>query len=45
MQNIQITPRLDIRAPNLVEGIDFEGLRVMEKPETVWSDEAATAGA
>ena len=26
-------PRLDIKGPNLVKGIHFEGLRVMGKPE------------
>ncbi len=33
MQNIRIIPRLDIKGPNLVKGIHFEGLRVLGKPE------------
>ncbi|MBX3740909.1 MAG: imidazole glycerol phosphate synthase cyclase subunit [Akkermansiaceae bacterium] len=33
MQNLRIIPRLDIKGPNLVKGIHFEGLRVMGKPE------------
>lgn len=31
--NIRIIPRLDIKGPNLVKGIHFEGLRVLGKPE------------
>ncbi len=31
--NIRVIPRLDIKGPNLVKGIHFEGLRVMGKPE------------
>ena len=31
--NIKIIPRLDIKGPNLVKGIHFEGLRVLGKPE------------
>ena len=31
--NIRIAPRLDIKGPNLVKGIHFEGLRVLGKPE------------
>jgi imidazole glycerol-phosphate synthase subunit HisF len=31
--NVRITPRLDIKGPNLVKGIRFEGLRVLGKPE------------
>ncbi len=31
--NIRIIPRLDIKGPNLVKGIRFEGLRVLGKPE------------
>lgn len=31
--NIRIIPRLDIKGPNLVKGIQFEGLRVLGKPE------------
>ena len=30
---VRIIPRLDIKGPNLVKGIHFEGLRVMGKPE------------
>lgn len=33
MKNIRIIPRLDIKGPNLVKGIHFEGLRVLGKPE------------
>ena len=33
MTNIRIIPRLDIKGPNLVKGIQFEGLRVLGKPE------------
>ena len=29
----RIIPRLDIKGPNLVKGIHFEGLRVLGKPE------------
>lgn len=32
--NIRIIPRLDIKGPNLVNGIHFEGLRVRGKPES-----------
>jgi len=31
--NIRIIPRLDIKGPNLVKGIHFEGLRVLGKAE------------
>lgn len=31
--NIRVIPRLDIKGPNLVKGIHFEGLRVLGKPE------------
>lgn len=31
--NARIIPRLDIKGPNLVKGIHFEGLRVLGKPE------------
>ena len=31
--NIRIIPRLDIKGPNLIKGINFEGLRVLGKPE------------
>ena len=31
--NIRLIPRLDIKGPNLVKGIHFEGLRVLGKPE------------
>lgn len=30
---LRIIPRLDIKGPNLVKGIHFEGLRVLGKPE------------
>jgi imidazole glycerol-phosphate synthase subunit HisF len=30
---IRVIPRLDIKGPNLVKGIQFEGLRVLGKPE------------
>ena len=29
----RVIPRLDIKGPNLVKGIHFEGLRVLGKPE------------
>jgi imidazole glycerol-phosphate synthase subunit HisF len=32
--NIRIISRLDIKGPNLVKGIHFEGLRVLGKPES-----------
>lgn len=31
--NVRVIPRLDIKGPNLVKGIHFEGLRVLGKPE------------
>lgn len=31
--NVRIVPRLDIKGPNLVKGIHFEGLRVLGTPE------------
>ena len=31
--NVRVIPRLDIKGPNLVKGIQFEGLRVLGKPE------------
>ena len=31
--NLRIIPRLDIKGPNLVKGIHFEGLRVLGKPQ------------
>lgn len=33
MRNIRIIPRLDVKGPNLVKGIRFEGLRVLGPPE------------
>ncbi len=32
--NIRIIPRIDIKGPNLVKGVHFEGLRVLGKPES-----------
>lgn len=32
-KNIRIIPKLDIKGPNLIKGINFEGLRVLGKPE------------
>ncbi|MFH1478600.1 MAG: imidazole glycerol phosphate synthase cyclase subunit [Candidatus Omnitrophota bacterium] len=32
-QYIRLIPRLDIKGPNLVKGVNLEGLRVMGKPE------------
>ena len=31
--NVRIIPRLDIKGQNLVKGIQFEGLRIIGKPE------------
>ena len=31
--NIRVVPRLDIKGPNVVKGVSFEGLRVLGKPE------------
>ena len=33
MRNIRIIPRLDIKGPNLVKGINLEGLRIMGDPQ------------
>ena len=33
MKTVRIIPRLDIKGPNLVKGIHFEGLRVLGKPQ------------
>jgi cyclase len=33
MHNIRVIPRLDIKGPNLVKGVQLEGLRVLGKPE------------
>ncbi len=33
MHTVRIIPRLDIKGPNVVKGIHFEGLRVLGKPE------------
>jgi len=32
-RSIRLIPRLDIKGPNLVKGIQLEGLRVLGKPE------------
>ena len=32
MKTVRIIPRLDIKGPNLVKGIHFEGLRVLGNP-------------
>ena len=32
--HVRIIPRLDIKGPNLVKGVNFEGLRVLGKPES-----------
>lgn len=31
--NLRVIPRLDIKGPNLVKGVQFEGLRVLGKPQ------------
>ena len=31
--NVRLVPRLDIKGPNLVKGVQLEGLRVLGKPE------------
>lgn len=31
--SLRVIPRLDIKGPNLVKGVQFEGLRVLGKPE------------
>lgn len=33
MNTVRVIPRLDIKGPNLVKGIHFEGLRVLGKPD------------
>lgn len=33
MKNIRLIPKLDIKGPNIVKGINLEGLRVLGKPE------------
>ena len=33
MKNIRLIARLDIKGANLIKGIQFEGLRIMGKPE------------
>ncbi len=30
---VRVIPRLEIKGPNLVKGVHFEGLRVLGKPE------------
>lgn len=32
-KNIRVIPRLDVKGPNLVKGVQLEGLRVLGKPE------------
>jgi imidazole glycerol-phosphate synthase subunit HisF len=32
-KNLSIIPRLDIKGPNVVKGIQMEGLRVVGRPE------------
>ena len=32
-KNLRIIPRLDIKGPNVVKGIQMEGLRVVGRPE------------
>jgi len=42
--NVRIIPRMDIKGPNLVKGINLEGLRVLGKPEyfaTVYYEKGA----
>ncbi len=34
MLSIRVIPHLDIKGPNLVKGINFEGLRVLGRPES-----------
>ena len=34
MTNIRLIARLDIKGPNLIKGIQLEGLRVMGDPQT-----------
>ena len=33
MSNLRIIPRLDIKGPNLIKGVQLEGLRVMGDPQ------------
>ena len=33
MMNFRIIPRLDVKNNNLIKGINFEGLKFLEKPE------------
>ena len=33
MKNLRIIPRLDVKGPNLVKGINLEGLRIIGDPE------------
>ena len=33
MRNLRIMPRLDIKGPNLVKGINLEGLRIIGDPQ------------
>jgi cyclase len=44
MGNLRIIPRLDIKGPNLIKGIQLEGLRVMGDPQR-YALEYASSGA
>ncbi len=33
VKNVRVIPRLDVKAPNVVKGINLEGLRVVGKPD------------
>ena len=42
--NVRIIPRLDVKGPNLVKGVQFEGLRVLGSPHRfarLYADEGA----
>ena len=42
--NVRVIARLDIKGPNLVKGIHFEGLRVLGKPEDFARRDRADCG-